>query len=73
MSDLDKDCILKVDKKYCFKVDCHHEWYKPHHPVFHPHEPRRGRRVLNVPAKLQGSSLNNAHLTGLYLLQKLIH
>ena len=64
---------MRVDKTDCFKVSNPREWYLPHHPVIHPNKPGKVRRVLNGAAKFQGSSLNNALLTGPDLLQSLIH
>ena len=63
----------KFDKSDCFKLDQPREWYLPHHPVVHRHNPGKVRRVLNGASKFQGQSLNNALLTGLDLLQSLIH
>ena len=71
--DFSKGYIVRVDKTDCFKVSNPREWYLPHHPVIHPNKPRKVRRVLNGAAKFQGSSLNNALLTGPDLLQSLIH
>ena len=72
-SDLDKSYIVEVDRRYCFEVDCPHEWHQLHHPVSHPHKPGKVRRVINGAAKFDGSSSNNALLTGPDLLQNLIH
>ena len=71
--DFSKGYIVRVDKTDCFKVSNPREWYLPHHPVIHPNKPGKVRRVLNGTAKFQGSSLNNALLTGPDLLQSLIH
>ena len=71
--DFDKGYIVKVDKSECFKADNPCEWYLLHHHVLHPHKPGKVRRVLNGAAKFHGVSLNNALLTGLDLLQTLIH
>ena len=71
--DFSKDYIVRVDKTDCFKVSNPREWYLPHHPVIHPNKRGKVRRVLNGAAKFQGSSVNNALLTGPDLLQNLIH
>ena len=71
--DFSKGYIVRVDKTDCFKVSNPREWYLPHHPVIHLNKPGKVRRVLNGAAKFQGSSLNNALLTGPDLLQSLIH
>ena len=68
-----KSYIRRVDKTDCFRVSNSREWYLPHHPGIHPNKPGKVRRVLNGAAKFQGSSLNNALLTGPGLLQSLIH
>ena len=72
-SDLDKSCILKVDKEDCSKVYCPREWYPPHHPVFHRHKPGKVQLVLYGAAKFHGSSLSNALLTKIDLLPNLKH
>ena len=61
--DLDKGYIVKIDKMDCFNVDCPHEWYLPHHPIFLLHKAGKFRRVLNGAAKFHGSTLNKALLT----------
>ena len=71
--DLEKGYIVQVDISECFRTDNRREWYLPHHPVIHPHKPGKVRRVLNGAAKFHGYSQNNALLTGLDLLQSLIH
>ena len=68
-----KGYVVRVDKTDCFKVSNPREWYLSHHPVIHPNKPGKVRRVLNGAAKFQGSSLNNALLTGPDHLQSLIH
>ena len=72
-SDSDKGYIVKFDKKECFEDDCPREWYLPHQPSFHPHEPAKIRCVLNGGAKFHGSSLNTVFLTGPDFLQNLIY
>ena len=67
---MDKVYIVRTDKNDFFKDGCPREWYLP---VFHTPKLGKVRRVLNVEAKFHGSSLNNALLTGLDLLQNLIH
>ena len=68
-----KDTSSKSTKKDCFKVDSPRNWYLPHHLVFQPHKLGNIPCVLNGAANFHGSSLNNALLTGLDLLQNLIH
>ena len=72
-SDLDKGCVVEIENKNCFKVDCPQEWSLSHHPVFHPHKPSKARRLLNGAAEFHSSSLKNELLSGLGLLQNLIH
>ena len=70
--DFEKGYIVRIDKSECFRTDNRREWSLPHHPVVHPHKPGKVL-VLNGAAKFHGHSLNNALLTGLDLLQSLIH
>ena len=62
-----------MGKADCVELDQPREWYLLHHPVGHPHKPGNVRRVLNGAANFHGQSLNKALVTGLYLLQSLIH
>ena len=71
--DFGKGYIVKVDKSECFRTDNCREWYLPHHPVIHPHNPGKVERVLNGAAKFHGYSLNNVLLTGPDMQQNLIH
>ena len=71
--DFSKSYIVQVDKIDCFKVDQSREWSSPHHPVVHPHNPGKVRKVLNGAATFHGQSLNSALLAGPDLLQSLIH
>ena len=71
--DFSKGYIVEVDKSDCFKMNNGRELYLPHHPVVHLHKSGKVRHVLNGAVKFQCQSLNNALLTGLDSLQKLIH
>ena len=47
-------------------------WYLPHHPVFHPHKPKKVRVVFDCGARYAGKSLNNQLLTGPDLMNNLL-
>ena len=69
--DFSKGYIEQVDPR-SDTVKSAREWYLPHHPVIHPNEPGKVRRVLNLAAKFRGHSLNKSLLTGPDLLQNLV-
>ncbi|XP_075259863.1 uncharacterized protein LOC142351609 [Convolutriloba macropyga] len=57
--DLDKNYITTADPS------CRHSvWYLPHHPVINKQKPDKIRRVTNAASKYEGTSLNDALLTG---------
>ena len=61
--DLDKNYITTADPS------CRHSvWYLPHHPVMNKKRPDKIRRVTNAASKYNGTSLNDALVTGLDLL-----
>ena len=65
----DRSQRIISSKSTCFKTDQLNEWYLPHHPVIHPHNSRKVRRILKSAAEFHGHSLNNALLTGPDFLQ----
>ena len=56
-----------------FDVDCPREFYLVRQPVLQHLKPDKVLRVVNGAANFYGSSLSNALLTELNLLQNLIH
>ena len=71
--DLEKGYLITVHDAHRVEQRSDKEWYLPHHPVTNPNKPGKVRRVLNGAAKFHGTSLDKFLLTGLDLLQNLIH
>ena len=70
-NDLHKGYIKEVgDHELADPVE--HEWYLPHHPVLHPRKPGKVRRVGDVAARYQGTSLNDCLSSGPDLLNSLV-
>ena len=71
--DLEKGYLITVPDAHTVEQRSNKECYLPHRPVINPNKPGKVRRVLNGAAKFHGASLNKWLLTGLDLLQNLIH
>ena len=48
------------------------EWYLPHHPVTHPHKPRKVKRTCHAASKFRCVLLNDKLLSGSDLLCSLV-
>ena len=64
--------MIEVPSTGIFETTSPRQWFLPHHPVQHPLEPDKVRRVLNGDAKFRYVSLNSALLRGPVLLQNLL-
>ena len=69
--DLESNFVKRLDDKQASETENAMQWYLPHHPVKHPHEPGKVRRVCNAASKFKGVSLNDKLLSGPDLLTEL--
>ena len=62
--DLKNNFIRKLKHKENVGTENDMQWFLPHHPVKHSHNPGKVRRVCNAASKFRGVSLNNKLLSG---------
>ena len=67
--DLESNFVRKLDPEEIVSTEKVMQWYLPHHPVKHPHEPGKVRRVCNAVSKFKGVSLNDKLFSGPDLLR----
>ena len=70
--DLESNFVRRLDDKESSETENAMQWYLPHHPVKHPHNPGKVRRVCNAASKFKGVLLNDKLHSGPDLLLKLV-
>ena len=70
--DLESNFVRKLDPEEIVNTENVMQGYLPHHPVKHPHEPGKVRRVCNAASKFKGVSLNDKLFSGPDLLRNLV-
>ena len=69
--DLKSYFVRRFDDKEASETENAMQWYLPNHPVKHPHQQGKIRRVCNNASKFKGISLNDKLLSGPDLLRNL--